>query len=212
VIVYSLAIAPVLFIARSLHEQTSEGWRFVAICIFVPLGGFLIVAMIALLAGLLHRLIPRPKPGIYPLSRHGEMFLWTIHAGILNFLRVPGLLRIVNANPALRYIYYGLCGAKIHPSAVISYDAVLFDPYLIELGEGSRIGDFAKCSGHYADADQFVIGKIKIGKQSVVGADSAVGPNTIIEDHAVVGARSLVLPGTHIKNGETWIGNPARKK
>lgn len=51
-------------------------------------------------------------------------------------------------------------------------------------------------------------GKIVIGNNCFIGANSTLMPNVVIGDNCVVGACSLV--NRSIPSGEVWAGNPAR--
>ncbi len=138
--------------------------------------------------------------------------MWMLHAGIHNYIRIPGLIKIIHANPILRRFYYTLSGAKIHKSVIISYDASLLDPFFIEIGEDSKIGEWSKVSGHIADEKRFIFGKVKIGKRVLVGAECSIAPGVEIGDDSMIMAYSRVLPGTIIPPGELWGGTPARFK
>ena len=207
--VYSIATVPslaMIYLALSLFPGE---WRILSVAIAVPLAIFIVILNVILISGVLHATIRWPDEGEFPADRKGAMLLWTLHAGIVNFIRVPGLLRIVHANPFLRKLHYRLSGAKIHDSSIVAYDAVLIDPFLIEIGANSRIGDFAKLAGHYAILGKFVIKRIRVGKNAVIGGDAIIGPGVVVGDNAVIGARSVVLPNTVIGPGEIWVGAPA---
>lgn len=90
-------------------------------------------------------------------------------------------------------------------------NGLIFDPQLVEIGFSSFIGARAMLIPHVQDSEKLSYKKIKIGNFVTIGAQSLVFPGAIIEDHAVVGALSLVKSNTHIKAGEYWAGNPAVK-
>jgi len=52
-------------------------------------------------------------------------------------------------------------------------------------------------------------GNVKVGKNVFIGANSVVKQGTIVGDNAIVGAGTVVIKD--IPEGETWIGNPAKK-
>jgi acetyltransferase-like isoleucine patch superfamily enzyme len=177
---------------------------------FVPVGLYIFLAVLMLITGILNKLFPRIQEGTYPLLNRKEVTNWIIHTGIHNYILVPGFYNLIRSNPFLRRLYYKLFGAVIHPSALISYDVSLIDPYLVEIGEGTKIGRWAKLLGHIADEKQFVLGKIKIGKHVLIGGECIIGPGVTIGDGSVVNGRSSVLPFTQIPTGEMWAGTPAR--
>jgi acetyltransferase-like isoleucine patch superfamily enzyme len=198
-------IVPVIIFTAIFHSL-----GLVISVLFLPAGVYIFLGFLILFTGLLHKLISPVKEGVYPLGRCKEVTNWLIHAGILNFISVPGFQNLIRSNPLLRRFYHLLNGAKIHPSALISYDACIVDPFLIEIGEGTKIGRWAKLAGHYSDENSFIFKKIIIGKNVLIGADCMIGPGVNIGDYSVVYAKSNVFPNTVIPSGEVWSGSPAR--
>ncbi len=52
-------------------------------------------------------------------------------------------------------------------------------------------------------------GNVKIGENTFIGANSVVKQGVIIGNNVTIGAGSVVLK--NIPDGETWVGNPAKK-
>ena len=50
-----------------------------------------------------------------------------------------------------------------------------------------------------------------IGDYCLIGMGSTVLDHVIMEQFSMIGAGSVVPPGKHIKSGELWVGNPAKK-
>lgn len=98
-------------------------------------------------------------------------------------------------------------GAKMGQGAIASFVA---DPYMIEMGDGSMAGGGSIISGHVFDRGKLRVGRVKIGKNVVIGGNSVVFPDVEIGDNSVVGALSLVLSGTRIPPNQVWAGIPAR--
>lgn len=100
---------------------------------------------------------------------------------------------------------------KIGKDAFISA-GVLFDlefPKLINIKEGAIIGTGTKILTHEVTIKHIRIGRITIGKQSIVGAGSLIRSGVSIGDGAVVAMGSLVLKDVPSKN---MVGGvPARK-
>ncbi|MEM1728224.1 MAG: DapH/DapD/GlmU-related protein [Candidatus Jordarchaeales archaeon] len=98
-------------------------------------------------------------------------------------------------------------GAKMGKGSMASFVA---DPYLVEMGDGSIAGGGSIISGHVFDRGKLRIGRVKIGKNVVIGGNSVIFPDVEIGDNSVVGAMSLVLSGTRIPPNQVWAGIPAR--
>jgi len=54
-----------------------------------------------------------------------------------------------------------------------------------------------------------LLGNVRIGEGSLIGANSVIKPGVLIGSNVTLGAGSVVI--NDIPNGETWVGNPARK-
>lgn len=106
-----------------------------------------------------------------------------------------------------------------------------------EIGEGTWIGHFTVIDGsegleigkncsiasgvhiythstheQVALGKERLTGKVKIGDNVVIGANAVVHYGCTIEDHAIIGALSMLKPNTHVHAYEVWAGNPARLK
>lgn len=50
-----------------------------------------------------------------------------------------------------------------------------------------------------------------IGNYCLIGMGATIMDKCTIENHSMVAAGSVVPPNKHIKSGELWLGNPAKK-
>ena len=50
-----------------------------------------------------------------------------------------------------------------------------------------------------------------IGDYCLIGMGAIILDKCIIEHHSMIAAGAVVPPGKHIKSGELWMGNPAKK-
>jgi len=69
----------------------------------------------------------------------------------------------------------------------------------LKIGNGVTVGHAA------------ILHACEIGDYCLIGMGATVMDKCIIEDHAMIGAGSVVPPNKHIKKGELWLGNPAKK-
>lgn len=126
---------------------------------------------------------------------------------------VVGLLSYIYFEPLvpffLRSTWYRLFGAKIAKGAEIGGKIV--DCSLIELKEGAGVGHDSLILGHWKVGDRCKIGKVVVGKNAMIGAKSLVFPGTIINEGAAIGAMSLLTSNREIPANEIWIGIPAKK-
>lgn len=101
-------------------------------------------------------------------------------------------------------------GVKIGADVSIGLSVMLdvFWPENIEIGDNSVIGYGATLLGHEFLVDEWRTGKVRIGKDCVVGAMSLVMPGVTIGDGSTVAAYSLV--NKDIPSGVLAGGVPAK--
>ncbi|MEM4348640.1 MAG: acyltransferase [Candidatus Anstonellaceae archaeon] len=106
---------------------------------------------------------------------------------------------------------YRLCGAKIGKNTTFGFGAMLdfFFPELIEVGEETIIGYNTVILAHEFLQGKYRVGKVKIGKSAMIGANCTILPGISIGDRACICAMSLV--NKDVPAGQTWGGVPARR-
>ena len=92
------------------------------------------------------------------------------------------------------------------------------EPYLISIGNKVEISFGCSFITHdgstwlFRDKDMYKdvirFGKIEIGDNCFIGANSTILPGTIIKSNSIVAAGSVVTK--NIPSGEIWGGNPAK--
>jgi serine acetyltransferase len=107
----------------------------------------------------------------------------------------------------LKGAWYRLFGARIGPGATIA--GRLIDCSLTRLGPGVQLGAECLVLGHYVVGDTIRIGRVTLEENAVAGARSLVLPGSAIGKGAVLGAMSFLPAGRTIPEGQTWAGNPA---
>lgn len=92
------------------------------------------------------------------------------------------------------------------------------EPFLIEIGDETTFSNNVRFVNHdggqnalhfrdkYKDVRTF--GRIKIGKQCLIGADTTIMPGVEMEDNCVLGAGSILT--TSMKKGSVFAGIPAK--
>lgn len=126
----------------------------------------------------------------------------------LNFL----LLLLVRYSPSLRLKLSALklMGVRAGRQVSVALNATvdIFYPELIEIGDNSIIGYNATILAHEYLIDKKRTGKVIIGKNVLLGANSTVLAGVTIGDNAVVSAGSLV--NHDVPPGAFVGGVPAR--
>lgn len=100
------------------------------------------------------------------------------------------VMQICKKVPSIRLknaLYRGI-GVKIGKDAVISPDVFIdpFYPELIEIKDGAIIGWGARLITHEFTIKHIRVGRVKIGKQAIVGAFSTIRSGVEVGDNAIV--------------------------
>ena len=111
--------------------------------------------------------------------------------------------------PPLKSLYLSLIGCKMGKNVYLAGEEWIADPCMLEIGDNTMIGGRAIITGHLAE-DALIIKKVKIGNNCLIGGDAFIMPGAIIEDNAVVGAKSVVVKNSILQKGQVYAGMPAK--
>ncbi|MEM1658357.1 MAG: DapH/DapD/GlmU-related protein [Candidatus Jordarchaeales archaeon] len=132
---------------------------------------------------------------------------WMLNASLTSLGRyLVGFLPL--GQPGLASHVLKIIGAKMGRNAIASS---IIDPPLVEMGEGSVAGGGSIISGHALDGKKIYVGRVKIGKNVLIGGNTIVLPGVEIGDGAVIAAMSLIPKRTKIPPRTVWMGIPARQ-
>jgi acetyltransferase-like isoleucine patch superfamily enzyme len=111
----------------------------------------------------------------------------------------------------LKNILYRLIGMKVGKNVSIGLMAMfdIFFPEFIEIGENTVIGYDATVLAHEYLVDEWRRGRVKIGRNVMIGANTTILPGISIGDGAMISACSLV--NRDVEAGSFVGGVPARK-
>jgi non-ribosomal peptide synthetase-like protein len=155
---------------------------------------------LALAAGGARLLLRGVKPGRYARGGSVHLRLWTSE-------RLAEFSGATSLTGAWLERYARALGAKVGPDA----DLHSLPPVtgLLKLGRGAAVESEVDLSGWWLDGDRLEIGAMKVGAHAVVGTRSMLLPG------ARVGKRAEVAPGSavtgQIPTGQRWAGAPAVK-
>lgn len=135
------------------------------------------------MVGLLHRLLPKLRPGRYKVMKSPMFFFWILRLILKRALFAPVLKELLFQFTTLRFLSLRALGAKIAFSSSMSSDVDILDPWFLEVGPESTIGSGCFLSGHFMDKGDFLLERIQIGAGSLLAARVTVGPATRIGDH-----------------------------
>jgi acetyltransferase-like isoleucine patch superfamily enzyme len=79
----------------------------------------------------------------------------------------------------------------------------------VEIGDWVQIGGGVKI--YSVNTIDQTSGKIVLGENSKVGANSVILPDVVVGKDAIIGALSVVRSKSRIGEGEIWAGRPAKR-
>lgn len=147
---------------------------------------------------------------LYPLFRLSPRPLWGWRCMLLR-LTGAKIGKNVHIHPTVRItIPWNL---NIADMAAIGDHAILYALGPITIGRVSTISQYAHiCAGSHNFRDgKMTLTKppIIIGDDVWIGADAFIGPNVVIEDKSLIGARAVIT--NNVPENSVFAGNPAKK-
>lgn len=176
----------------------------------IPLA--ILTFLVALLAevALLHRILPKPSPGRHEVMKGSAFWGWTLNFVVRRVVYFPPLRSVLFSSNILRYLSLRALGCDIAFTASMSIDADIMDPSLTTVGPGSTLGARVLVASHYFEGKELNLAHVTIGKDVLLGADTAVGPGCVIRAGAkvlgrttlsllcTIGENAVVSPGCHL--------------
>lgn len=160
------------------------------------------ILTLIMLVGILHRLLPRVRPGRYELMRSPMFYFWIVRFILYRALFAPGLKGLIFQFNTLRFLALRALGARVSFGASMSSDVTLLDPWLMVIESGVTIGAGCMISGHTIDRGKLLLGEVRVGEGSLLAARVMVAPGVS------VGKRARVLVGVIIGH-EAKVGDGA---
>ncbi|KAL2641753.1 hypothetical protein R1flu_009340 [Riccia fluitans] len=194
---------PRMFFEFLKYLVTSEGKFIAVLTVFGAAYMTYGVMLTALTCTLKWSIVGKVREGT---SSQFSCRLWLVHT-VLRFThdRFVFLLRGTEAF----CIYLRMLGADIGRCVSIRKTNALIDPDLIKLGDGCHLGDFCKIiTTENYPGGSFSSAKLIIGNQCVVGAQSVVMPGSTFKDRTVLGALSVASKGMTLETDGVYVGAP----
>ncbi len=205
--VFGISLVPSMFLVYKIFSllDFSLWWSFLifGITIGASLYLFFIVALIVF--GIFEKLLVLGfKPGKYSTSSF--LFLrWLIYSG-LHILLINTVLPFM-AGSSFAKIFYRILGAKIGKNTFINTRG-LHDAYLLEIGENVVIGNETDISCHIFEGNHLILGKIKIGDNTLIGTHCYIMPDVTIGSKCNIGLYSYVRKKRNIEDGTMLMAIP----
>jgi acetyltransferase-like isoleucine patch superfamily enzyme len=182
-----------------------DGW-------LIPLVFYAVLAALTFAALKVMRMAwPLPE-GTYRASTHArELYRYNLYSFLIITFLFPVFLNPL-IPPPFRKLFYRLTGTRFG-KGIISIGGRIADPHhLVTVEEGAIIGDDALILPHAIvlhPEHTVILRRVHIAAGAVVGAKSVVMPGVHVGERATIKAMSLVPTNTVIPAGEVWGGVPA---
>nr|MDO8085776.1 DapH/DapD/GlmU-related protein [Candidatus Sigynarchaeum springense] len=111
--------------------------------------------------------------------------------------------------PWIDKIAYTVLGVHVGKTVVLHEAWV--DSELVDIGDFCMIGMNSTVMSHGLYHDAYIARRTTIGEQTVIGAYSILAPGTNIGHSCVIGANSSTLLDAQVEANHLYAGNPVRK-
>ncbi|MFY8041353.1 MAG: Pls/PosA family non-ribosomal peptide synthetase, partial [Rhodoferax sp.] len=169
-----------------------------------PAAGVLIVLTALLSAGIRWTVLPRLRPGSWPVHSVLYCCKW-----LVNQIQESSL-SVLHGVYATLYapMWYRLLGAKVGRDAEIS-SALGLVPDMLTLGDETFIADAVMLGDEHIDGGWMTMRPTVVSRRSFVGNGAYVPDGTTIPENVLIGVHSCVPANERMRSGDTWLGSPA---
>ena len=168
-----------------------------------PATAVLIVCTALLSAAIRWGVLPRMKPGSWPVHSNLYCAKWLVNQiqeSSLNVLH--GVYATVYAP-----FWYRLLGARVGRGAEIS-TALGLVPDMLTLGEDTFIADAVMLGDEKIDGGWMTMKPTVISRRSFVGNGAYIPDGTTLPENVLIGVHSTVPGNDAMQSGDTWLGSP----
>ena len=144
------------------------------------------------------------KPGQY--HKYSSVAArWLVYSG-LHVLLINMSLHYMIGTPFAEF-YFRLIGVKMGKNVFIN-SIKIFDPYLLELGDNVVVGGFAQITCHIFEGDRLILGKVSVGSNTLICAESFIMPGVAIGNRCSIGVCSYVRKNSKIPDNTITMAMP----
>ena len=170
----------------------------------LPASAVMIVLTALIAAAIRWSVMPRLKPGSWPVHSKVYCGKWLVNQIQETSLQVlHGVYATVYAP-----FWYRLLGAKVGRGAEIS-TALGVVPDMLTLGDDTFIADAVLLGDEEIDGGWMTMQPTVISRRSFIGNGAYVPDGTHIPENVLIGVLARVPDRHAIRSGDTWAGSPA---
>jgi len=182
-------------------DVTTQLMRYLVLAF--PASAVLVLCTALVSAGIRWSVLPRLKPGSWPVHSNtycGKWLVSQIQESSLNVLH--GIYATVFAP-----FWYRLLGAKVGRDAEIS-TALGVVPDMLTLGDETFIADAVLLGDEEIDGGWMTMQPTVVSHRSFVGNGAYIPDGTTLPENVLIGVHSRAPANERMKNGDTWLGTP----
>ncbi|TCT08594.1 Pls/PosA family non-ribosomal peptide synthetase [Paralcaligenes ureilyticus] len=169
----------------------------------LPASVVMVVLTALVAAGIRWALLPKLKPGRYPVNGNVYLYKWLVNQIQESSLQVlHGVYATVFSST-----WYRLLGAKVGRDAEIS-TALGVVPDMLSLGDETFIADAVMLGDEHIDGGWMTVQPTVIARRSFVGNGTYIPDGTNLPENVLIGVLSSLPRDTPVRNGDTWLGSP----
>ncbi|WP_206021984.1 Pls/PosA family non-ribosomal peptide synthetase [Rhodoferax bucti] len=183
---------------------SGTGWQLLKYFLLAfPAAAVLLVCTALLSAGIRWTVLPRLRPGSWPVHSPLYCAKW-----LVNQIQESSL-QVVHGVYATLYApwWYRLLGAKVGRDAEIS-SALGLVPDMLTLGDETFIADAVMLGDEHIDGGWMTMRPTVISKRSFVGNGAYIPDGTVLPENVLIGVHSTAPANARMHDGDTWLGSP----
>ncbi|MFX1239418.1 MAG: hypothetical protein ACFFAS_06000 [Promethearchaeota archaeon] len=164
-------------------------------------------AIVAKFFLIITNIIHKPKEGIFIRNKSNRDYCyWSLRAVIRKW---PLWLSRQLSLPFLELLVSRILGLKTHFST--SLNEGWYDCEFIECGKNVKLGQGSIIMSNLIVKDKIIIKRVQIGNDVIIGAHSVVLPGTVIGNNSILDTISLTTIDQKIDANSTYSGIPSKK-
>ena len=197
------SVLGIQYLLKLIDLSTIQGAIYLALGIGVAIYVYFITSLVVF--GIVQKILTLGiKPGKYKTNTF-TFARWIIYSG-LHVILLNTTLPFMTGTAWIK-LYFRILGCKIGKNVFINSKG-LHDAYLLELGDNVVIGGDANISCHIFEGDTLILGKIKIGNNVLISAESYIMPGVEIGEKCNIGLKAYVRKNRKIESGSMIMTVP----
>ncbi len=152
-------------------------------------------------------LLHKPREGVFLRSRQDKDYrFWSLRSTIKKFA-----FWAAHTFPLVWMDVLAFKAFNVKTRMGTAFFNAWVDSEFLEIGNNTMIGLGAVVLSAAVVGDYFIIKKTTIGDNVLIGAHTIVMPGTTIEDDVILGGMASTTIGQKLEAGWTYMGEPAKK-